>query len=156
VRPRASARGFFMRPFFRVSCRIPVGSFVVMAREGDFRLPPAIGETTVTTSAALAKPAHSAISNAQTRQAEPTATTATATPPTTVKKSGTVLTNGVRTYYEIHGGGEPLLILHGGLGSVDMFRPILPALAAGRQVVAIDLLGHGRTELGNRRIDLAE
>ena len=36
-------------------------------------------------------------------------------------KSGRVEVNGVNYYYEIHGNGEPLLLLHGGLGSMDMF-----------------------------------
>jgi pimeloyl-ACP methyl ester carboxylesterase len=70
------------------------------------------------------------------------------------KKSGHVEANGVNYYYEIHGSGEPLLLLHGGLGSIDMFGPLLPALAQSRQVIAVDLHGHGRTALGNRDIDL--
>ena len=37
--------------------------------------------------------------------------------------------NGVRMYYEEHGSGQPLILLHGGLGSGDMYGPILPALA---------------------------
>ena len=69
-------------------------------------------------------------------------------------RSGHVPVNGIRYYYEIHGQGEPLLLLHGGLGSIDMFGPVLPALAGERQVVAVDLLGHGRTELGDRTMDL--
>jgi pimeloyl-ACP methyl ester carboxylesterase len=48
-------------------------------------------------------------------------------------------------YYEIHGTGEPLVLLHGGFGAVEMFGPILPALAEHRQVIAVDLQGHGRT-----------
>lgn len=62
--------------------------------------------------------------------------------------------DGVNYYYEIHGQGEPLLLLHGGLGSIDMFGPILPAFAKQRQVIAVDLQGHGRTTLGERPIDL--
>jgi len=58
--------------------------------------------------------------------------------------------NGVDYYYEIHGRGEPLLLLHGGLGSIDMFGPVLPMLAKGRRVIAVDLQGHGRTPLGER------
>jgi len=72
-------------------------------------------------------------------------------------KSGHVQTNGVDYYYEIHGSGEPLLLLHGGLGSIDMFRSsLLPALAKTRQVIAVDLQGHGRTTLGDRPIDLVD
>ena len=64
--------------------------------------------------------------------------------------------NGVRYYYEIHGKGEPLLLLHGGLGSIDMFGPALPALAKTRRVIAVDLHGHGRTALGERPISLPD
>jgi pimeloyl-ACP methyl ester carboxylesterase len=71
-------------------------------------------------------------------------------------KSGHVPIDGVRYYYEIHGEGEPLLLLHGGLGLIDMFGPMLPALASGRRVIAVDLHGHGRTELGDRPISLVD
>ena len=40
---------------------------------------------------------------------------------------------------------RPLVLLHGGLGSGEMFGPVLPALAAGHQVILPDLQGHGRT-----------
>src|SRR5947199_3525993 len=53
--------------------------------------------------------------------------------------------NGIKLYYEIHGTGPPLILLHGGLGAIEMFGPNLPALAKGRQVIAVDLQGHGRT-----------
>lgn len=53
--------------------------------------------------------------------------------------------NGIKLYYEIHGTGQPLIVLHGGLGATSMFGPNLPALAKGRQVIAVDLQGHGRT-----------
>lgn len=53
--------------------------------------------------------------------------------------------NGIKLYYEIHGSGKPLILLHGGLGAIEMFGPNLPALVAGRQVIAVDLQGHGRT-----------
>ena len=72
---------------------------------------------------------------------------------TTPADSGHVQVNGIGYYYEIHGQGEPLLLLHGGLGSIDMFGPVLPRFAAHRRVIAVDLLGHGRTELGDREID---
>jgi len=54
--------------------------------------------------------------------------------------------NGLRLYYEIHGSGRPVVLLHGGLLTIDfMFGPLLPTLAARRQVVAVELQGHGRT-----------
>jgi pimeloyl-ACP methyl ester carboxylesterase len=71
----------------------------------------------------------------------------------TPSKSGTVPVNGIDYYYEIHGAGEPLLLLHGGLMSSDMFRPILPTLGAGRQVIAVDAHGHGRTSLAGKHLD---
>jgi pimeloyl-ACP methyl ester carboxylesterase len=53
--------------------------------------------------------------------------------------------NGIRLYYEVHGTGEPLILLHGGLGAIEMFGEVLPLLAEGRQVVGVDLQAHGRT-----------
>jgi pimeloyl-ACP methyl ester carboxylesterase len=53
--------------------------------------------------------------------------------------------NGIHLYYETQGTGRPLILLHGGLGATSMFGPNLPALAAGRQVIGVDLQGHGRT-----------
>lgn len=53
--------------------------------------------------------------------------------------------NGTQMYYEIHGTGKPLVLIHGGLGSVEMFGEILPSLAEGRQVIGIDLQAHGGT-----------
>jgi pimeloyl-ACP methyl ester carboxylesterase len=69
-------------------------------------------------------------------------------------RSGRVEANGIDYYYEIHGDGEPLLVLHGGLGSIDLFGPSPDLLRAGRQVIAVDLHGHGRTPLGDRPISL--
>ena len=53
--------------------------------------------------------------------------------------------NGINLYYEIHGTGRPLVLLHGGLGSGEMFGPALGRLAEAHQVIAVDLQGHGRT-----------
>ena len=63
--------------------------------------------------------------------------------------------NGLHLYYETHGTGRPLILIHGGLGSGEMFGPTIPALvAAGYQVIAPDLQGHGRTADIDRPIDV--
>jgi pimeloyl-ACP methyl ester carboxylesterase len=62
--------------------------------------------------------------------------------------------NGLHLFYETHGAGRPLILLHGGLGSGEMFGPIIPALAANHQVIAPDLQGHGRTADIDRPLDI--
>jgi len=62
--------------------------------------------------------------------------------------------NGINLYYETHGAGRPLVLLHGGLGSGEMFAPILPQLAERHQVILPDLQGHGRTADIERPIDV--
>ncbi|MFC3500162.1 alpha/beta fold hydrolase [Micromonospora krabiensis] len=62
--------------------------------------------------------------------------------------------NGINLYYETHGAGRPLVLLHGGLGSGEMFGAILPTLAAHHQVVLVDLQGHGRTADIDRPLDV--
>jgi pimeloyl-ACP methyl ester carboxylesterase len=71
-------------------------------------------------------------------------------------ETGHVPANGVNYYYATYGKGEPLLLLHGGLGSIEMFGPVLPILAESRQVIGIDLHGHGRTALGSREINAVD
>src|SRR5918999_399786 len=73
---------------------------------------------------------------------------------TDLKGSGTYADlNGLHMYYETHGEGRPMILLHGGLGSGEMFGPILPTLAANHRVITIDLQGHGRTADIDRPID---
>src|ERR1700694_3210894 len=62
--------------------------------------------------------------------------------------------NGIKLYYETHGAGRPLILLHGGLGSGEMFGPVLPVLAERHQVVTVDLQGHGHTADIDRPIDV--
>jgi pimeloyl-ACP methyl ester carboxylesterase len=60
-------------------------------------------------------------------------------------ESGYAPVNGLDLYYEIHGTGQPLILLHGGLGAVESFGLLTPTLAETRQVIAVDLQAHGRT-----------
>src|SRR5256712_3948928 len=62
--------------------------------------------------------------------------------------------NGLNLYYETHGAGRPLILLHGGVGSGEMFGPVLPQLAERHQVITPDLQGHGRTADIDRPIDV--
>ncbi len=92
----------------------------------------------ITTTAALLSAAHAAPAGAP--RSAPANTTGRAT------------LKGVDYHYDVRGQGEPLLLLHGGLGNSDMFEPLLPILGQGRQVIAVDLQGHGRSSLGSRPI----
>lgn len=58
---------------------------------------------------------------------------------------GYVDANGVHTYYDEHGSGEPLLLLHGGLVDGDSFAQQTPAFAERFRVIVPDRRGHGRT-----------
>src|SRR5215203_5596418 len=53
--------------------------------------------------------------------------------------------NGINMYYEIHGTGQPLVLLHGAYMTIDAMGEVVPALAETRQVIAVELQGHGRT-----------
>lgn len=61
----------------------------------------------------------------------------------TSTSTGRVAVNGVELYYEIHGEGEPLVMLHGGVNPSDFFGAPLAAMAEERQVIAIHMRGHG-------------
>ena len=62
--------------------------------------------------------------------------------------------NGINLYFETHGAGPPLVLLHGGLASGEMFGPVLPALSERHQVIVVDLQGHGRTADIDRPLDV--
>lgn len=56
------------------------------------------------------------------------------------------LINGLQLYYEDHGSGRPLVLLHGGLHTIDLsFGRVIPLLSPSRRVIGVDLQGHGRT-----------
>lgn len=47
----------------------------------------------------------------------------------TALKAGYAPVNGIELYYEVHGAGQPLILLHGGLGAIEMFSSVLSMLA---------------------------
>lgn len=65
-------------------------------------------------------------------------------------RTGYIPVEGGDLYYEVHGFGKPLVLLHGGLMRAAIFAPILPTLAAGRQIIAADLQSHGHTAHSER------
>jgi pimeloyl-ACP methyl ester carboxylesterase len=66
-------------------------------------------------------------------------------PAMTASKTGYAPVNGLNLYYEIYGAGEPLVLLHGGAGAIEIFSSIMPDLSRNHQVIAVDLQAHGRT-----------
>src|SRR3981081_2623759 len=58
--------------------------------------------------------------------------------------------NGVELAYQVFGTRSPLVLLHGGFGSVEMFGPNVELLAAGRRVIGVDLQSHGRSPAADR------
>jgi pimeloyl-ACP methyl ester carboxylesterase len=59
--------------------------------------------------------------------------------------SGYVDVNGINLYHEIYGEGEPLVLIHGGLTTIGEMRGWVESLATTRQVIAVEMQGHGRT-----------
>ena len=64
--------------------------------------------------------------------------------PATVE-SGYAEIGAVRLYYEITGDGDPLLLLHGGLGGSEHFAEVVPLLSTSFEVITVDRRGHGRS-----------
>jgi len=63
--------------------------------------------------------------------------------------------NGLQLYYELHGSGRPLVLLHGGLLTIDLnFAAIIPALARSHRVIAVEMQGHGHTADIDREMTL--
>ena len=60
-------------------------------------------------------------------------------------RAGYASVNDLEMYYEVHGTGEPLLLLHGQFASIEMFAKILPLLARSRRVVAVEQTTSGRS-----------
>jgi pimeloyl-ACP methyl ester carboxylesterase len=69
-------------------------------------------------------------------------------------RTGYVSVQGFKVYYEDHGAGDALVLLHGGLGSTASFDEMLPELTKIRRVITVDLQGHGRTDGADRPLRL--
>ncbi len=67
-----------------------------------------------------------------------------------MNRSDVATVNGVQLAYQVFGEGPPLVLLHGGFGSVEMFGPNVELLAARRQVIGVDLQSHGRSPAADR------
>lgn len=61
-----------------------------------------------------------------------------------------VRVNGIELGYQEFGKGKPLVLLHGGFGSVEMFGPNIQPLAASNRVIGVDLQSHGRSPAADR------
>ncbi|WP_338722564.1 alpha/beta hydrolase [Devosia sp. XK-2] len=71
-------------------------------------------------------------------------------------QTGFALVNGLELYYEIHGSGSPLLVLHGGIGATEQFGPNIALWAQNRQVIVAHMQGHGFTKDIDRPYDLEQ
>ncbi|CAN5895518.1 hypothetical protein BH20GEM1_BH20GEM1_06830 [soil metagenome] len=69
--------------------------------------------------------------------------------------TGMAPVNDIEMYYEIHGNGPPLILLHGGLGSIVNWRNQIPVLSMNYKVIAVDSRGHGRSTFTEQRISYA-
>lgn len=62
-----------------------------------------------------------------------------------LKNSGYAEVNGIKLYHEIYGSGETLVLIHGGLTTIGEMQGWVQPLAKTRQVIAVEMQGHGRT-----------
>lgn len=74
----------------------------------------------------------------------------------TLSQKGFAPINGLDLYYEVHGSGEPLVMLHGGIGATEMLGPNLELLAKTRQVIVPHMQGHGLTKDIDRPYDYVQ
>jgi pimeloyl-ACP methyl ester carboxylesterase len=72
-------------------------------------------------------------------------------------ESGYAPVNGLEMYYEIHGNGPPLVLLHGNLSTISTsFGTVLPSLSATRRVIAVEQQGHGHTADSDRPFSIGQ
>jgi len=72
---------------------------------------------------------------------------------TAAPRAGYADVNGLHLYYELHGEGSPLVLLHGGMLTIDLnFAGLIPTLAQRHLVIGVEMQGHGRTADIDREI----
>src|SRR5207247_4812873 len=77
--------------------------------------------------------------------------------PSTPVESGYVPVNGLEMYYEIHGSGRPLVLLHGNLSAIGTsFGKVLPKLSSTRRIIAVEQQGHGHTADIDRALSIEQ
>jgi pimeloyl-ACP methyl ester carboxylesterase len=63
--------------------------------------------------------------------------------------------NGIKVYYEVYGKGKPIILLHGAFYTIDMnWSQLIPALSKTRQVIAIEMQGHGHSPFSERELSI--
>lgn len=71
-------------------------------------------------------------------------------------ESGYAPVNGIKIYYEVHGEGKPLVLLHGAFYTIDLnWGELIPELSKTRKVIAIEMQGHGHTPFSDRKLSIA-
>ncbi|HYK76998.1 MAG TPA: alpha/beta hydrolase [Daejeonella sp.] len=72
-------------------------------------------------------------------------------------KSGYSEVNGLKMYYELHGQGKPLVLIHGGGSTIQTsFGNAIPLLSKNRQIIAVELQAHGRTNDRNQSLSFEQ
>ena len=69
--------------------------------------------------------------------------------------SGYADVNGIKLCHEVYGQGEPLVLIHGGLTTISEMQGWAQPLAKTRQVIAVEMQGHGRTADTDRPMSFA-
>jgi pimeloyl-ACP methyl ester carboxylesterase len=69
-------------------------------------------------------------------------------------ETGYVPVNGINVYYEVHGEGRPIVLLHGAFMTIESnWGQLIPELSKTRRVIAIELQGHGHTPFSDRKLN---
>src|SRR5579862_6309506 len=76
---------------------------------------------------------------------DPEAATSTREAEMNPTRGGYADVNGIKLYHEIHGNGDPLVLIHGGLTTIGEMQQWMQSLAKTREVIAVEMQGHGHT-----------